>query len=229
LSKIIFDKTAEKIFDENQKSIKNFLEEFSKTHFLVWWTAIALNLWHRKSIDFDLFILWKQWSWKEIFKRIEKTWLKIWEWSDLRYLSDEEEAEATIFINWVKIQLLDFSRNPFWTKINLEADNILLNCLKSPSLLDLWAMKIFAMMYRKKWKDAVDLYFIIQNWYSFEEILDRTKNIFTNLFQEEAVFENIVEWNWDKSEKVEYIIENFPKDEEIENFLISEIKKNILK
>jgi len=219
---------AEKVLDKKQKSINFFLEEFSKTHFLVWWTAISLNLWHRKSIDFDLFKLWKQWSWKEIFNRIEKTGLKIWEWSDLRYLSNEEESEVTIFINWVKIQLLDFSRNPFWTKIKLKSENILLNCLKSPSLLDLWAMKIFAMMYRKKWKDAVDLYFIINNWYSFEEILEKTKKIFTNLFQEEAVFENIIEWDWDRTETIEYLIQNPPKDSEIINLLTWSVK-NILK
>ena len=223
-SKIIFDKTALIVLDKNQQKMKLFLEEFLKTHFLVWWTAIALYLWHRKSIDFDLFKMWKQWSWKEIFKRIEKLWLQIEEWSDLMYLSEEEEPETTIFIYWVKIQLLDFSRNPFWLKINLKSKNLLSGWIKTPTLLDLASMKLFAMMYRKKWKDAVDLYFLIKNWLTFQEILDRTSKIFSTLFQENASFETIIESNWDKTEKVEYLIKNPPKDSEIEEFL-----KNILK
>lgn len=226
--KIIFDEIALKILDKNQIKMKIFLEEFLKTHFLVWWTAIALYLWHRKSIDFDLFKIWKQWTWKNIFERIEKLWLKIEKWSDLRYLSNEEEPEATIFIDWVKIQLLDFSRNPFWTKINLEAKNIISNWIKVPTLLDLSAMKLFAMMYRNKWKDAVDLYFLIKNWINFEKIIEKTDEIFTTLFQKEASFETIIEASWDKTEKVEYLIENPPKDLEIENFLKEKIKKLFL-
>lgn len=226
--KIIFDEIALKILDKNQIKMKIFLEEFLKTHFLVWWTAIALYLWHRKSIDFDLFKIWKQWTWKNIFERIEKLWFKIEKWSDLRYLSNEEEPEATIFIDWVKIQLLDFSRNPFWTKINLEAKNIISNWIKVPTLLDLSAMKLFAMMYRNKWKDAVDLYFLIKNWINFEKIIEKTDEIFTTLFQKEASFETIIEASWDKTEKVEYLIENPPKDLEIENFLKEKIKKLFL-
>ena len=226
--KIIFDEIALKILDKNQIKMKIFLEEFLKTHFLVWWTAIALYLWHRKSIDFDLFKMWKQWTWKNIFERIEKLWLKIEKWSDLRYLSNEEEPEATIFIDWVKIQLLDFSRNPFWTKINLEAKNIISNWIKVPTLLDLSAMKLFAMMYRNKWKDAVDLYFLIKHWINFEKIIEKTDEIFTTLFQKEASFETIIEASWDKTEKVEYLIENPPKDLEIENFLKEKIKKLFL-
>ncbi len=42
------------LYDEQVKII-SILKLFSRNFYLAWWTAIALQLGHRKSIDFDLF------------------------------------------------------------------------------------------------------------------------------------------------------------------------------
>lgn len=224
---IIFNSNAELILSKEQKVLKPFLEEFSRTHFLVWWTAIALILWHRRSIDFDFFCMWNQWTWKEIFNRIKKLWYVLDKWSDLNYLSDEEESECNLFINWVKIQLIDFSRNPFNVKINLKSNNVICSWINSLSLIDLWSLKLFAMMYRKKWKDAVDMYFILNAWISLNNIIKRTNEIFWDLYQLEASLENISENNWDTTEKVEYVIDDHPSDERVSNYLIDQVKSII--
>ena len=187
-----------------------------------------MQLGHRTSIDFDLFKIWNQWSWKEIFKRIEKTWFKLDKKSDLNYLSDEQDPDCNLYFNWVKIQLINFGRNPFGKRIKLSPSKTICKWLKTLNLLELWALKIFAMMYRSKWKDAVDLCFIINNWHSLTNILNKTHKIFWDLFQEKAAFETIIEKAWDKTEKVDYIISNPPKDEEIENDLIDIIKEQLI-
>ena len=227
---IIRDKLAQNVLEKNQLWIKPILEEFSDSHFLVWWTAIALQIWHRKSIDFDLFCLWKQWTWKQIFERIKKTWLKFDpKKSNLLWLSDEEQPEVTIFVNWVKIQLLDFSRNPFDEKINLKLNKTICNWIQSLDLLNLWALKLYAMMYRSKRKDAVDLYFILKSWYKLEEILEKTESVFWKLYKSKYSLETIIENKRDMTEKVDYVIKNSPKEEEIKKYIIDEADRLIEK
>jgi Nucleotidyl transferase AbiEii toxin, Type IV TA system len=43
------------ILSENQKELLPFIESFKKEFYLVGGTAIALQIGHRESIDFDLF------------------------------------------------------------------------------------------------------------------------------------------------------------------------------
>lgn len=53
-----------------------------------------------------------------------------------------------------------------------------------PSLLDLAAMKAFALGLRSKWKDYVDLYFILKTSYNIHEIADKAVTLFGELFSE---------------------------------------------
>ena len=53
-----------------------------------------------------------------------------------------------------------------------------------PSLLDLAAMKAFALGRRAKWKDYVDIYFILHHHFSVEQIAERASAIFGQLFSE---------------------------------------------
>jgi hypothetical protein len=75
-------------------------------------------------------------------------------------------------------------------------------------------MKAYALGRRSKWKDYVDLYFILKNYYSFDQISKRASEIFDQLFSEKlfraqlSYFDDI-----DYSEEVEYIVPEVPKDE----------------
>jgi len=55
--------------------------------------------------------------------------------------------------------------------------------VKLPDLLTLGAMKAFALGKRAKWKDYVDLYFILQR-YSLKELIDKTNSVFKTEFNE---------------------------------------------
>ncbi|MEQ9424777.1 MAG: hypothetical protein RJQ09_10190 [Cyclobacteriaceae bacterium] len=50
---LVFNDSAVKVLTPEQISLKPLLEEFANTHLLVGGTAIALQLVHRKSIDFE--------------------------------------------------------------------------------------------------------------------------------------------------------------------------------
>lgn len=92
---------------------------------------------------------------------------------------------------------------------------------KQRELLDLAAMKAYALGRRSKWKDYVDLYFILTEHYTMEQICARATEIFGELFSEKmfraqlSYFDDI-----DYSEEVDYIIANPPTDDEIKARLI---------
>lgn len=50
--------------------------------------------------------------------------------------------------------------------------------IKIPDLLTLSAMKAYALGRRAKWKDYVDLYFIIKDYFSLAEISQKATEIF---------------------------------------------------
>lgn len=88
-------------------------------------------------------------------------------------------------------------------------------------LLTLAAMKAFALGRRSKWKDYVDLYFIIKFHFSIQEISKKAKEIFKEEFVEKqfigqlGYFKGI---NYD--EEVTFLIPNPPTETEIQEFLI---------
>lgn len=136
---------------------------------LVGGTAIALQIGHRRSIDFDLFSF-KEFKNKEIRKKIEKV-VKI-----TKTLVNKS-GEYTFFSNDVKITFFNFTYKIEYKK-NFEG------MIKMPDLLTLAAMKAFAIGQRAKWKDYVDLYFIMRDFFSFKEISKKSQALFGAEFNE---------------------------------------------
>ena len=80
-------------------------------------------------------------------------------------------------------------------------------------------MKAFALNRRAKWKDYVDLYFIMKDHYSLKQIITEADNIFGSAFNSQlfrrqlSYFDDI-----NYTEKVEYVSEPL-EDEIIKAFL----------
>jgi hypothetical protein len=117
--------------------------------------------------------------------------------------------------NGVKITFFSF---PYNVPINSELKGI----IKMPDLLTLAAMKAFALGRRAKYKDYVDLYFIIKFHYSVKEISEKATSIFKEQFIEKqfiaqlGYFKSI---NYD--EEVTFLIPNPPTETEVQEFLIN--------
>lgn len=195
-----------KVLNKEQLSILPLIKEFKKDFYLVWWTAIALNLLHRKSIDFDLFSN-KQLKLNSITNKILKSWYKI------EHTLVSNKDELTLIISWVKITFLYF---PFEINYN----NFLIEkIIKSPDLLTLSSMKAYAIWRRSKWKDYVDIYFLLRKGYSIEEISQKASSIFNWAFEEKLFREQLCYFeDIDYSEEVEYLGEKID-DEEIKKYL----------
>ena len=89
-----------------------------------------------------------------------------------------------------------------------------------PSLLELAAMKAYALGRRSKWKDYVDLYFLLKEHFTIADITCCATQLFGELFSEKlfraqlCFFEDV-----DYSEEVDYIIDNPPSDDIIKTTL----------
>ena len=179
------------ILTREQKELLPLVKKFYKDFGLVGGTAIALHIGHRESVDFDLFSF-EEFKNVNIKKRILRS-------KKIDNIIRDETEQFTFVINGV---LFTFFRYPF--KINYEIN--FNQTLKMPSLLTLAAMKLFALGRRAKWKDYVDLYFIIKDFHSVSEIIKQAESMFGNEFNEKICREQLAYFeDVNYSEKVNYL------------------------
>jgi hypothetical protein len=135
------------ILTSKQIELLPFIKKFQQSFYMVGGTAIALHIGHRQSIDFDLFTM----------ARLNKSRIKakLLQVSYMQVPIFEDYDQFHILINEVKITFFSY---PFPVPHLINVDFI-----KIPSLLSLSAMKAFALGRRAKWKDYVDLYFILRD------------------------------------------------------------------
>lgn len=226
---IIFDATALRVLSQEQQKLRPLLEYFSCVSFLGWGTAIALQLWHRKSIDFDFVTDRDLYSYFEFEQIVKSHWLTIDRESreNYRWVEWLKQDEIHVKIDGVNFSLFDFYKTLYRDQqINIVGDTYILGWLRVANLEELACMKLYAMITRNKWKDAVDLYFILKNTpYSLEYLFDVSMKYFEGIFRKDIIIETLLAWEWDRTEQVEYLIENPPTDPEIVDFLKEAVVK----
>ena len=174
-----------------QVELLPLIKSFSKDFGLVGGTAIALHIGHRRSIDFDLFS-------HSTFGNISVK-NKISKFHPIERVFVNKLGEFTISIRGVKLTFFNF---PYRLQYHDKLDDV----IKMPDLLTLATMKAFALGMRSKWKDYVDLYFIMNGYIGIGKIVEEAKKIFGAEFNEKifraqlAYFKDI-----DYSEEVIYM------------------------
>jgi hypothetical protein len=194
------------IFSLEQNELLPLLKCFRREFYLVGGTAIALHIGHRKSIDFDLFKP-KPFSSKKILNKIDETH---YHYNITRRVS--EQLNLTI-LN-VKFTFFEY---PYPVEASIDFNKI----LRMPDLLTLAAMKAFALGRRSKWKDYVDLYFLIKEYFSVNDIIQKATIIFGQefsgkLFRSQLAYHKDIDY----SESVEFMNGYEEKEEVIKAFLI---------
>jgi len=82
-------------------------------------------------------------------------------------------------------------------------------------------MKAYALSRRSKWKDYVDLYFLLKFKLSMEELIEKAGEIFSSHFNSKLFREQLCYLDdMDYSEAIEYM-DHAPDDGEIKEFLES--------
>ncbi|WP_395044257.1 nucleotidyl transferase AbiEii/AbiGii toxin family protein [Flavobacterium sp.] len=191
------------ILSKEQQDLLPVLSQFKREYYLVGGTAIALHIGHRESIDFDLFKE-KDIRKKDVYSKLKSIDYKV---------SFADYNQINMLSNGVKITFFSF---PYQVPLNSELKGV----LKMPDLLTLAAMKAFALGRRSKWKDYLDLYFILKYHYSFIEISIKAKEIFKEEFIEKQFIAQLGYFNGiNYSEDVVYLTPNPPTEAEVKSFL----------
>ncbi|AFH50343.1 Hypothetical protein IALB_2640 [Ignavibacterium album JCM 16511] len=194
------------VLSKDQLKVLPIIRKFKRSFYLAGGTAIALYAGHRKSVDFDLFTN-RTLDKKYLDNRLKQLGIKY-------KLAYQTKQEWTIFIKNVKVTFYNFPEN-------IKPDKDFENIIKIPSLLDLAAMKAFTIGERAKWKDYVDLYFIIKDFFPIKKIINNAYSIFQDRFNEKLFREQLTYFDdINFSEPIEYLVSE-PDNETIKNFLIN--------
>ncbi|OGC52143.1 hypothetical protein A2982_01490 [candidate division WWE3 bacterium RIFCSPLOWO2_01_FULL_39_13] len=192
------------VLSENQVKLLPLVKSFSDKFGLVGGTAVALYLGHRRSIDFDLFTGMNVYN--------EKIRAKIKEKYSIQSTLVEEREELTLVAEGVKITFLKY---PFQIKYSDQFEDI----IRIPDLLTLSAMKVYSLGRRAKWKDYVDIFFILK-LHSLEDIIRKTREIFGAEFNERLFREQLSYFDdIDYSEPIEYLKGKEVPDEDLKRSL----------
>ena len=128
----------EEILNTAQRELLPLMKRFAREYYLVGGTAIALQIGHRRSIDFDMF--------KQSAINHKKTLDKITEAGFETLVTRRVFEQMNLLVNDVK---LTFFQYPF----PVVAEEKFKDIFRMPSLLSLAAMKAYALGRRSKWKD----------------------------------------------------------------------------
>ncbi len=192
------------ILTSGQIQILPLIKKFASQFGLVGGTATALQLGHRRSIDFDLFSQ-KEFDNDQIMRLIKKKY-------PVKHTYIDSSTELTIMVKGIKLTFYTYPyRIPYAERFE--------KVIKAPDLLTLAAMKAFALGRRAKWKDYVDLYFILQK-YLLKDMVKKAKRIFGGQFNEKLFREQLSYFkDINYSEPIEYLPGRAVKDEIIKQVL----------
>lgn len=193
------------ILNEKQVQLLSLMAQFRREYYLVGGTAIALYVGHRRSIDFDLFKP-SALNHKRNLDRIAA--------SPFPYFVTRRVAEQmNLMVNDVKVTFFQY---PF----PIEPTEKFEKYFRIPTLRQLAAMKAYALGRRSKWKDYVDLYILLREHFSVEEISSTATDIFGELYSEKLFRSQLCYFDdVDYTESVDWIIPNPPADDEIKHTL----------
>jgi len=192
-----------KIFDR----LKNFPE-----YYLVGGTALALQIGHRTSIDFDLF------SAEEMPPGFLNKVKRIFKGFKIKTIINLSE-QLSIETNNTKI---DFVKYPYPLIFKLKT----CQGIKLLSIPEIAATKAFTVGRRITFKDYIDLYFILKKKFiSLQKIINICEKKYKGEFNDRLFLEQLVYSEDVEEVPIQFLKKSIISKEEIAEFFEKEIKK----
>lgn len=188
------------------KRLKNFRE-----FYLAGGTALALQIGHRISIDFDLFT--NNELQKKLLNDLE------WTYKDFKIKIEVNTPEQlTVFIEKIGLTFLKY---PF----PLIFDLVEFQGLKMLKVPEIGSTKAYSIGRRATFKDYVDLYFILKERHSsLEEIIDISEKKYGEAFNKRLFLEQLIYFKDVSEIKIKFLKEKVNK-KQLESFFKNLIKK----
>ena len=174
-------------------------------------TALALQIGHRMSDDFDLF------TEKDISTELLEKTEKIFKDSKINIITNHSE-QLSLIVDQTKV---DFVKYPFSLILDLtEYEKV-----KIIKILETAAMKAYTIGRRATYKDYIDLYFILSEKHSsLPEIIKISKEKFKEHFDPRLFLEQLVYLEDIQEGPIQFLKKKVGK-KELEDFFQEEIKR----
>lgn len=184
---------------------------FLKDFYLAGGTALALQIGHRTSVDFDFYAP-KHFDVKKLYQEIERVF-------GSRAVKTGD-AENTLFCTISQV-----STSFFWYKYELIKKPIKVKGVRVASVEDVVAMKLIAISHRPKIRDYIDIYYLLKN-FSLNEMFSLVSKKYSNFNQYYTI--RALGYFEDIKEEDERPIRVFDKDfswEKAKEKIFEEVKK----
>jgi len=202
------------VLNYNQKKIVRKIDFLSKNFYLAGGTALAIQIGHRTSVDFD-FYSEKEFDYKKLYSKFRKTFGR----ETSKLIAAEDTLEFRI-----KSINLSFFKYPY----SLIRPMIKWQSLYLASLEDIAAMKIEAIIGRGTKRDFVDIYYLIKK-FGIKKVLGFAEEKYKELFNRYIVLRSLIYFiDAEKKGQGRIRINLFDAKtdwESIKKYLIQEVKK----
>lgn len=200
------------IFDESRLKVWRNLKKVPG--YLAGGTALALQIRHRISYDFDIFLD------KPINNRLAFKIKEIFSDKNIRVVVDSGDELTVMLDEEIKLSFVYF---PFKNlKETLPTESI---CVADVE--DLLANKAYAIGRRGVWRDYVDIYWGLKNkLIDFEDLLRKTEKKFSGLFSRKLFLEQLVYFEGLENRIVDWC-GNEISDDDIEKYLENLVREYV--
>ncbi|GAB4219526.1 MAG: nucleotidyl transferase AbiEii/AbiGii toxin family protein [Candidatus Microgenomates bacterium] len=212
--KIIMSKIHLELLDEKRKQVFYQLKNFFSIGYLAGGTALALQINHRISEDFDIFIN------KSIDNNLRLKIKKVFPKAKFTFISEDQINLVTE--DNIKITFLWY----YFPTINklIKTDSISL-----ASVDDIIADKAMTIGRRAVWRDYIDIFYLIkEKQISLKKIILLAKKKFKREFVETQFLEQLVYFDDLQIAPINFINKSY-SEKEIKSFLKKKVKTYITK
>jgi len=168
----------ESILTQEQIALAETMLPHLDSFYLVGGTALDLQLGHRRSLDFDL-ACYKQIRPFDIERKLLSLGFSI------QSVFSATNDEFSVLVEGARVTFFafpfDIDRNIKWEKGQITL----------PGITELGAMKAYALGRRSKWKDYVDLYFLLNFKITLHQLIEKAKEIFSSHFNSKLFREQL--------------------------------------
>ncbi|MEA3273286.1 MAG: nucleotidyl transferase AbiEii/AbiGii toxin family protein [Patescibacteria group bacterium] len=193
------------ILDKKRIAILPLLKEFKEDFYLVGGTALALQIGHRDSIDFDFFC-YEDIDTQKLFEKVKKVFQKH------KVLKTQDEKNTLTVLVDETIEISFFSYKYVLVDELIREPN-----LNLASMLDIACMKLSAITSRGISKDYIDLYFILQD-IGLDSLLAKSAEKFPDL-ERNLILKSLVYFNDIEIEPIKFKNNKVIKFEKVKAFL----------
>ncbi len=138
------------ILDKKRLDILPLFKNFKDDFYLAGGTALALQIGHRDSIDFDFFTE-KEFDTKILFNKLQG----VFKGGNIKKVQEEKNTLTVVVDNDIKISFFTY-QYPLLNELIVEEN------FRLASAQDIACMKLSAIISRSTMKDYVDLFFVLQ-------------------------------------------------------------------